>query len=179
MNTHPEAKTTPAHEAEAPETTTARSRTPATLKPTYLIATWFGLGYSKIAPGTMGALGTLPLFFALRPLGAGVLFATACALTIAGVFSAQRVATELAIEDPSLVVIDEVVGVLFALAFVAHGPLWLLTLAFLLFRLLDILKPGPIAALERLRPPGIGIMADDVAAGLLAGALCWLVSGYV
>lgn len=155
------------------------SRFGVNLRPAYLIATWFGLGYSKFAPGTMGALGTLPLFFILRPWGAGPLFAMALVLTGAGVFCAQRVASELADDDPSLVVIDEVAGVLLALAFVADAPLWLQALAFLAFRLLDILKPGPIATLERLRPKGIGIMADDVAAGLLAGALCRLILIYL
>ncbi len=156
---------------------TERSR--VSWRPDFVIATWFGLGYSKFAPGTMGALGTLPLFYALRPWGAITLFATAVALTVAGVFCSHRVALELADDDPSLVVIDEVAGVLLALAFVADEPLWLHALAFLLFRLLDIFKPGPIATLERLHPKGLGIMADDVAAGLLAGAACRLILLYV
>lgn len=135
------------------------------------IATWFGCGRSRIAPGTVGSFGALPLHFALVSAGRIPHAAATLALTLVGVWAAERVATELKDEDPSSVVIDEVVGTLLAL-----GIAWPLGLpaqiaAFALFRLFDITKPGPIDTVQRLRPPGLGIMADDVLAGLAAGAV--------
>jgi phosphatidylglycerophosphatase A len=137
----------------------------------YLVATWFGLGYARVAPGTVGSVGTLPLYFLLQGISATGYWLTTACLTLAGVAASQKVAEREANEDPSLVVIDEVVGVLLALGIAGAGPFWVTALAFLLFRLLDITKPGPIAKLEHTQPIGVGIMLDDVAAGVLAGVL--------
>jgi phosphatidylglycerophosphatase A len=144
------------------------------------IATWFGCGHSRIAPGTVGSFGALPLHFALASAGRLPHAAATLVLTLAGIWAAERVAMELKDEDPSSVVIDEVVGTLLAL-----GIAWPLGLpaqiaAFALFRLFDITKPGPIDTVQRLRPPGLGIMADDVLAGLAAGGVvrvgAWVLS---
>jgi phosphatidylglycerophosphatase A len=136
----------------------------------YTVATWFGCGFAPFAPGTFGSLGAIPLVVALGSLDnrfASVL--TLVALCILGARSAHVVAQVRGDDDPSLVVIDEVVGVLVAWLWVAHGPIWIQALAWLLFRLLDITKPGPIATLEHTRPIGVGIMLDDLLAGFLAG----------
>ena len=142
---------------------------PAVTFLSHAIATWFGCGRSRIAPGTIGSVGALPLHFALRSLGPVPHAATTLALTLVGVWAANRVAADLKDEDPGSVVIDEVVGTLLAL-----GIAWPLgwpgqVAAFALFRFFDIAKPGPIDTVQRLRPPGLGIMADDVLAGLAAG----------
>lgn len=141
------------------------------------IATWFGCGRSRIAPGTIGSFGALPLHFGLRALGPGPHAAATLFLTLLGVWAANRVAADLKDEDPGSVVIDEVVGTLLAL-----GIAWPLgwpgqIAAFALFRLFDIVKPGPIDTVQRLRPPGVGIMADDVLAGIAAG-LVTLAAGW-
>lgn len=68
-------------------------------------------------------------------------------------------------------VIDEVAGVLIAMGLVANGPLWGLAVAWVLFRVLDITKPWLIDKAQYLEPEGLGIMADDLLAGLVAGAL--------
>lgn len=111
----------------------------------------------------------MPLHFALRALGPIPHAVTTAALTLVGVWAANRVAADLKDEDPGSVVIDEVVGTLLAL-----GIAWPLgwpgqVAAFALFRLFDIVKPGPIDTVQRWRPPGVGIMADDVLAGISAG----------
>lgn len=137
------------------------------------LATWFGCGLSPRAPGTVGSLGTLPLHLLLRE-GPGALHAGAVALVLgAGTWAAQRYASASGEQDPQRVVIDEVAGTLIALGCVRHGPFWLQALAFLLFRLFDIWKPGPIRRVEHLQPTGVGIMADDVLAGSCAAALAW------
>lgn len=136
-----------------------------------LLATWFGSGYSKIAPGTVGSVLTLPLYAVLVRAPAALYWAVTIALTLLGVWAAERTAQELGDEDPGVVVIDEVVGVLIALGLSSGLGLVALGLAFALFRLFDIVKPGPVDWVQNLKPPGVGIMADDVLAGLLAGLL--------
>lgn len=138
----------------------------------YVVATWFGCGFAPWAPGTVGSAGALPLLVGLAYLDnfALSLFA-AFAASALGARSAHVVATHRHDDDPGLVVIDEVAGVLVAWLFVAHCPLWIQALAWVLFRLFDITKPGPIATLEHTRPIGVGIMLDDLLAGLVAGVL--------
>lgn len=142
----------------------------------YCLATWFGVGFAPFAPGTMGALAALPLFWLLAYVSSWpVTVAVITVLTVAGGVSGHAVAGHRGDEDPALVVIDEVVGVLIALAFVMHAPLGFQALAWVLFRVFDITKPGIIRRLEHTRPIGVGIMLDDVCAGLLAGVLALLV----
>jgi phosphatidylglycerophosphatase A len=93
------------------------------------------------------------------------------AVTAAGIWASDRMAKSLSDDDPSCVVIDEVAGALLALGLV-RGRGWRSELvALLLFRALDIWKPGPIKLSERARPPGLGIMLDDLVAGGLAGVI--------
>jgi len=137
------------------------------------LATWFGCGLSPRAPGTVGSLGTLPLHLLLRETPSAVHGAAVALVLAVGTWAAQRYASERSEKDPQSVVIDEVAGTLLALGCVRHEPLWLQALAFLLFRLFDIWKPGLIRKVEHLQPTGVGIMADDVLAGLCAGALAF------
>jgi phosphatidylglycerophosphatase A len=102
-------------------------------------------------------------------------------LTLIGIWAASRVEARLRIKDPGIVVIDEVAGQMIALLSVpAFFPGWLPVLsAFLLFRLFDIWKPYPIRRLEALES-GLGIMADDILAGIYAFVVnCLLISLYV
>lgn len=139
----------------------------------WAIGTFFGVGLLKPGPGTYGSIAALLLWFgaahAFHPTPVALAIATAAAAiaaTLIGIPAATIVARECGREDPGLVVIDEVAGQLFSLIFLpADWPH--AALALLLFRLLDITKPPPIRQLERLHG-GIGIMMDDVAAGLLA-----------
>jgi phosphatidylglycerophosphatase A len=140
------------------------------------LATWFGCGLSPRAPGTVGSLGTLPLHLLLCQAPLAVHAAAVAVLLAAGTWAAQRYASERGEKDPQRVVIDEVAGTLLALGCVRHEALWLQGLAFVLFRLFDIWKPGPIRRVERWQPTGVGIMADDVLAGSCAGALAFGVS---
>ncbi len=137
------------------------------------ILTSFGLGLAPVAPGTFGTLGGVAIHGLLVALGAGqalalaaaaaVFFLATCAL---GRVAQRRYGTK----DPQRVVSDEVAGYLAAVAGVgsATTPFFAVALpGFVLFRILDIAKPWPIGRLERL-PGGLGIAADDLAAGLVA-----------
>jgi len=137
-----------------------------------LIATWFGCGYSPIAPGTAGSLAALAIAIALHlwlGWGRGAFLILAALLLIPGIWSADVVAKLEGREDPGLVVVDEVIGqwITLAGASTLNWKSWLFAFAF--FRILDIWKPPPARQFERL-PGGVGIVADDVMAGLY-GAL--------
>jgi phosphatidylglycerophosphatase A len=97
-------------------------------------------------------------------------WSTTLVLTLVGTWAAERTAQVLGDDDPSSVVIDEVVGTLLALG-IAGTQISASIAAFVLFRVFDITKPGPVDRVQRMRPPGVGIMADDVLAGIGAGAL--------
>lgn len=135
------------------------------------IATWFGCGKSPLAPGTVGALGAIPLHLLLKALGPGVYLLGTLATVGAGVWAADRTARATGKKDPQEVVIDEVAGTLIAMGIVRGRGVSAELLALLLFRALDILKPGFINTAQHAKPAGLGIMADDVLAGLLAGLI--------
>jgi len=143
-----------------------------------LLATWFGCGRSPVAPGTMGTLGALPLHFLPRRLGPVPYLVSVATVTAVGFWASEREAARLGEEDPQSVVIDEVAGVLVALALV-YGRDWKSQAAAVaLFRLFDIWKPGFIDRAQNAKPPGVGIMLDDLAAGLVAGLSArWLFPG--
>jgi phosphatidylglycerophosphatase A len=147
-----------------------------------LIATWFGCGYSKVAPGTVGTLGTLPFAFFLHQFGIVPYWAATVVVTLAGVWASTRVAEELGVEDPQIVVIDEVSGTLIAIGLasglVFRENYWLFGIAVAGFRLFDIWKPGPIDSVQSL-PKGWGIMADDVLAGVAAGLVADAVAPFL
>ena len=138
------------------------------------IATAGGAGYAPIAPGTFGSAVGVAVFFALAPAGIGWIALVAVALLGIGVWAAEQAERVFGRKDDGRIVIDEVVGQVLALAPLAalapglrRHP-GLLLLGFLVFRLLDIWKPGPVRRAERGFPGGLGVMLDDVLAGLLA-----------
>src|SRR5690606_28970579 len=136
-----------------------------------LLGQWFGTGLSPVGPGTVGSLGALPLFWAMRDLHVFLYWGLTLLISGLGIIVSQRCSEVLGEKDPSSVVIDEVAGVLIALGLVHHGPLWLLGLACILFRVFDISKPGLIDRAQYWPPAGLGIMADDLIAGAVAGAV--------
>jgi len=131
-----------------------------------LVATGLGSGYSPVAPGTAGSLVGLLLFLPLAGHAWPVQLAATLAVTLAGTLAASRVARNVGLKDPGLVVVDEVAGQWLTFLALPVTPVTALA-GFLLFRVMDIVKPWPARDLERL-PGGIGIMADDIAAGAYA-----------
>lgn len=135
----------------------------------YLLAIWFGCGRSPVAPGTVGSLGALPLYFAVRAGGPFAVLAAALAITALGIWASDVAAAAARVKDPQFIVIDEVAGTLLALAAAPTSALGIVV-AVALFRLFDISKPFPARRMEKL-PGGWGIMLDDVVAGLQAAAI--------
>ena len=131
------------------------------------IATGAGSGYLPKAPGTWGTLVGLLLWWPLAGLSLTAYLATVAVLFIVGVATAGAAEKILDRGDPGVVVIDEIVGVLIALAAVPLHPVAALA-GFALFRLFDIAKPFPVGWVDRHLHGGLGIMLDDVAAGLYA-----------
>ena len=139
-----------------------------------MIATGFGSGFSPVAPGTAGALlallmwvvGYLLLPFALLQviLAVMVLLFTALGIYTSGVMERYWG------EDPSRVVVDEMVGVWIPLLVVPDGGWWYVLAAFVLFRLFDIVKPLGARRMERFGG-GVGIMMDDILAGVYSAVL--------
>ena len=141
--------------------------TPATLR--HMILSWFGCGLSPRAPGTVGSLGALPLGAALQwSFGPAVLVYAAMALFFAGWWiAAVHLRDGFDGEDPQWIVVDEVVGQWIAMAALPLHPLTLI-LAFALFRLFDIAKPWPVSWADTRVGGALGIMLDDLLAGLYA-----------
>ena len=134
------------------------------------IATAGFTGYAPIAPGTVGSLVGLLILFAVRASGnSGAELGVLVMVIVGGIWSAGVVERDVGIEDPGIVVVDEVAGMLLTLLWV---PLtWPTALVgFLAFRLFDIIKPFPARRCERL-PGGWGIMADDLFAAVYAAAV--------
>ena len=144
------------------------------------MATWFGCGYSPIAPGTAGSLAALAIAWPLvhyagwQPLW---FLAPVLALTGPAIWAAGVTARELQTKDPGLVVVDEVLGQWLTLTGANHLnlPAWIAALA--LFRLFDIWKPPPVRQLEDL-PGGTGIVADDLMAGIYGAMILGVVSHF-
>jgi len=134
-------------------------------------ATFFGLGFFPLAPGTLTSLVIVLVYKFLAVDRIPLLWpiVAVAVLLIVGGLAAEGYARELNQRDPGRIVVDEACGQLLAL--IGLPAAWQpLLVSFVLFRGLDILKPNPIRKLEVL-PWGLGIMADDVAAGLMAGLL--------
>jgi phosphatidylglycerophosphatase A len=148
------------------------------MKAATLIGTFFGAGYLKPAPGTWGSLAALPAAYVLHAIGGFPLLAAATVIvSAAGYWATAEMTRGQENHDPSEIVIDEVAGqwiALWAISYPAwsHGlditalwPGWVS--AFVLFRLFDIWKPGPVGWADRKEGP-FGVMMDDIIAGVLA-----------
>jgi phosphatidylglycerophosphatase A len=137
-----------------------------------LIGTFFYFGLSPVASGTVGSFVAAVLYFFIPGLQNIIIliFAGIVPVYIAGVWSGGVVERALGTKDPGIVVIDEVFGQWIALAFgFGYGPdLRFIALAFVFFRIFDVLKPPPARYFE-LKPGGTGIMLDDGIAGIYAG----------
>jgi len=144
----------------------------------WVLGTWFGSGLSPMAPGTAGTAASLPLAWALGALlpvwGSWSPWCLAASLVLfyPAVLAATRVEAALGRHDPGPVVVDETLGTLLTMAFLPASAFhaWpAYVIAFFLFRILDVWKPGLVYSIQKL-PAGWGIVADDALAGLMGGA---------
>jgi phosphatidylglycerophosphatase A len=136
------------------------------------------IGYIPGMPGTYGSLATVLVYFAVYHFSGRILpalhLSAVCLISLAGVLASAEVSRSTGKEDPSFVVIDEVAGQLLTFLFLPVSVLNLV-LGFMLFRVFDIWKPFPIWKLESLGN-GVGIMADDLLAGVYANVILQLMN---
>ncbi|MDX9732038.1 MAG: phosphatidylglycerophosphatase A [Bdellovibrionales bacterium] len=128
------------------------------------------VGRSPKAPGTFGTLVAVPIAFLFATIGPSFYLIATALMVIFAIFIASAYEKQRGLHDAQEIVIDEVVGYLIAFAWL---PLtWMsLVAAFIVFRVLDILKPFPISRLDQRVKGGLGVVIDDVAAGLIANLI--------
>jgi phosphatidylglycerophosphatase A len=141
--------------------------------PVHLLAFGFGTGLAPFAPGTFGSIPGVLLFWLTLDFGLYVQFAIAAAISLAGVWICGTSARKIGVHDHGGIVWDEIAGMyLTLLAAPVSVAGWIL--AFVLFRVMDIVKPWPIRDLDHRLGGGVGIMLDDLAAALYAAVLLGL-----
>jgi phosphatidylglycerophosphatase A len=142
------------------------------------LATWCSCGYFPWGPGTVGSLAAVVIAAILHAYvgaGRGTILALTLIFLFPGIWASTQTARLLACEDPGIVVVDEVLGEWLTLAGATVFNWKSLLAGFVLFRVFDIWKPWPVRKFEAL-PEGIGIVADDLAAGIY-GALILYIGG--
>jgi phosphatidylglycerophosphatase A len=159
------------------ESTTVRPTWRHLRQPVHLLALGFGAGLAPVAPGTFGSLVGLAFALTLAPLGWAWNIAAVAAAVAAGVWICGESARRLGVHDHPAIVWDEIAGMMITML-AAPAVWWGAPLAFVLFRLFDIAKPWPIREVDHGMGGGVGIMLDDVMAGVFAGLILTVV-GYL
>ena len=149
-----------------------------TNKAAVFLATGFYIGKIPLAPGTFGSLIGLPLCFLLAKIQLSAAIIAVLLIVALAIWISNVAERTLERKDPGCIVIDEIAGMVVTLIGL---PFTLTTavLGFILFRILDILKPFPIRILDKRLPGGLGIVADDVVAGIFANVLIRIFSVYL
>ena len=135
--------------------------------PLHLLSLGFGSGLAPFAPGTFGTLVAIPLYLPLAQLSLPWYLLTVVAGFGVGIYLCQYTSDALGVHDHSAIVWDEIVGYWITMTAVPLAWQWIL-LGFMLFRLFDIVKPWPVKLADKRMKGGLGIMFDDVLAGLYA-----------
>ncbi len=143
------------------------------LHPVDFLALGFGSGLLPVAPGTAGTVAAIPVYLLLQSLATPYYVAIVVLLALAGIAICGQTANRLGVHDHPGIVWDEIVGYLVTMTFAPPGWLWI-ALGFVLFRLFDIVKPWPIRWCDRQVGGGLGIMLDDLLAGVLSAGLLQL-----
>lgn len=136
-------------------------------RPMCFLGLGFGSGLAPVAPGTFGTIAAIPIYLMMQDLPLWLYLAMTVAAFFIGITICQQSADWLGKDDPSAVVWDEIVGYLVTMIAAPTGWLWVVV-GFILFRLFDILKPWPIGWFDKNLHGGLGIMVDDVIAGIFA-----------
>lgn len=136
--------------------------------PVHFLAFGFGSGLSPKAPGTMGTLAALPVWYLLAQLPLAGYIAGLLLVIAVGPYLCGKTARDLGVHDHGGIVWDEIAGFLLTMLLVPVS-IWTALIGFALFRLFDIVKPWPIGWLDKHVHGGTGIMLDDLVAALYAG----------
>lgn len=135
--------------------------------PIHFLALGFGSGLLPKAPGTFGTLAAIPLYLLLAPVSVNIYLAIVVVMSIAGIYICGKAAKDSGVHDHGAIVWDEIVGFLITMFMVPLSWQSILV-GFILFRIFDIFKPWPISFVDKNLHGGLGIMVDDVLAGLAA-----------
>jgi len=146
--------------------------------PIHCLAFGFGSGLAPKAPGTFGTLMAVPLYLLLAQSSLVVYALVTVVAFIVGIYLCGKTADDLGVHDHPGIVWDEFVGFWITMFAAPAGWLWLV-LGFLLFRLFDIWKPWPIKVVDQSMTSGLGIMVDDVLAGIYALLLLQLLAYFI
>lgn len=138
--------------------------------PVHFLAFGFGSGLSPKAPGTMGTLAAIPLYLLLMNLPLTGYLLMVLLISVVGIWICGESSRRLGVHDHGGIVWDEFAGFLLTMTAAPQGWAWIV-LGFALFRLFDIWKPWPVRVADRQLHGGLGIMLDDILAGIYA----WLV----
>jgi phosphatidylglycerophosphatase A len=139
-----------------------------------LFATGFGVGYSPLAPGTLGTLVAIPIYYFLSEIPSPIYEITLIAFFFLSVWISANAEIYYGKKDDQRIVIDEIMGFLITMLWIPK-TVHFVVIGFFLFRFFDILKPFPIRRLERKLKGGFGVVLDDVLAGIYANILLRLV----
>nr|WP_320136563.1 phosphatidylglycerophosphatase A [uncultured Amphritea sp.] len=143
--------------------------------PIHFLAFGLGSGASPWAPGTAGTLAAIPLYLLIQPLALPWYAAVLLVTFVVGIYLCGKTSADMGVHDHGGIVWDEFVGYWITMFAAPPGWLWIV-IGFVLFRLFDILKPWPISWADKQVAGGMGIMLDDVLAGVMALAVLQLLA---
>ena len=135
-----------------------------------LAGSGLGLGYLPVAPGTWGSVGGLLIWWLTLPMGRELQVLLLVLAVVPAALACGACARRAGRDDPSFVVLDEVLGMYLALVFLSPSLPWVAG-AFVLFRLLDIFKPWPVSLMEKRFTGGAAILLDDLLAGAITACI--------
>ncbi len=138
------------------------------------LSTGFGVGYSPIAPGTLGTLIAVPIYFFLSKITSPLYELTLLTFFFLSCWISGQAQQYFGKKDDQRIVIDEIIGFLITMLWIPKTTLFIV-IGFFLFRFFDILKPFPIRHLERRLKGGFGVVLDDVMAGVYANIILHLI----
>mgnify|MGYP001457858497 FL=1 len=148
------------------------------LKISEWIATCFKVGYLPLAPGTWGSVFAILLWWVLlKDLNTYIFGIVIIIFLLIGIVVSNIIIDQSGDHDPSHIIIDELVGQWLALFLLPEG-FFNIAISFILFRFFDIIKPWPIRLIEKL-PKGLGVMSDDLTAGLITLVLIQVINIYL
>ncbi len=139
-----------------------------------ILATGFGVGYSPIAPGTLGTLVAIPIYYFLSNISSPIYEITLIGFFFFSVWISENAEKFFGQKDDQRIVIDEIMGFLVTMLWVPKTAI-LIIIGFFLFRFFDILKPFPTRRLEKKMKGGYGVVLDDVLAGVYANIILQII----
>ncbi len=142
------------------------------------LATGFGVGYSPIAPGTLGTLVAIPIYYFLSEIPPPLYEITLVGFFFLSVWISENAERFFGKKDDQRIVIDEIIGFLVAMLWVPKTVPFII-IGFFLFRFFDILKPFPIRHLEKRLKGGYGVVLDDVLAGVYANIVLQVIHLFI